>query len=439
MGRISKILLVVAVLLAGVFLIFQPIYNASAAGLVPCGGDGEPACTKCHIFELASRVINFILFTVTPAVAVLLFLIAGFMILLGGASPGTVSTGRNIFKTTVWGLLMIFAAWMITNTILKSLAGEKPFAKNWNEITCGEAKGGPGTSLTANGSTNITVGPNVNIKYEWSSTNAISGSATLQIKDSAGNDVAHDPCSPANVSGTFPFITGISGTISFDTGSCQIGYTYIITYVAVGSGGSGQAIVTIKVGSSSSASACSLEPLAPITDSAALAMEGGQTVVWTSSDANVQQNLTKLQQEFNKLQNLMVTQVGGSATVNSVYRPYAYQFHLFDIYMASQVYNGNQAFYDSQPACSSVVAALKAEQQKHGICGPSNPCLVAAPNNCAPHVKGTGIDISISPESFLTIINTFLGANSVDLRWQALANDPVHFNLQNPPFSGCAS
>jgi hypothetical protein len=184
---------------------------------------------------------------------------------------------------------------------------------------------------------------------------------------------------------------------------------------------------------------CELAPLAPITDPDALAMESGNTVIWTSSDANVQTNLTKLKQEFNKLQNAMTRQVGGSATANSVYRPFAYQAHLYDIFQASQQYNSNPSYYDNNPACTQVVAALKAEQQKHGICYDGHPCLVATPSKCAPHVKGTGIDISISPSSFLITINTFLQANNIGLRWQALASDPVHFNLINPPYTGCAN
>ena len=131
-----------------VFLIFQPIYNADAA-IVPCGREGQPACTTCDIFVLASNVINFILFTVTPAIAVLLFLIAGFMILLGGANPGLITTGKNIFKTTVYGLLLVFGAWMLTNTILKSLAGNYFDEQDdpWNKVVCVEPVGtGNGTS-----------------------------------------------------------------------------------------------------------------------------------------------------------------------------------------------------------------------------------------------------------------------------------------------------
>lgn len=138
-NRLSKTFLITASILFAAFLIFQPIFSADAA-LVPCGREGQPACTTCDIFILASNVINFVLFSVSPAIAVLLFLIAGFMILLGGANPGLISTGKNIFKTTVYGLLLVFGAWMITNTILKSLAGNYFDEQKdpWYRVVCVE-------------------------------------------------------------------------------------------------------------------------------------------------------------------------------------------------------------------------------------------------------------------------------------------------------------
>lgn len=139
--RLSKIFVIVVAVLFGAFLIFQPIYNANAA-LVPCGRAGQPICTTCDIFVLASNIINFVLFTLVPAIAVLLYLIAGFLILLGGANPGWVSTGRTIFKNTTWGLIIIFTSWMITNTVLKSLAGDPQFTDNWYKVTCTEPIGG---------------------------------------------------------------------------------------------------------------------------------------------------------------------------------------------------------------------------------------------------------------------------------------------------------
>ena len=134
MGRLSKTILILIITLTGVFL----IYSSADAALVPCGRTGQPPCTTCDLFVLADNVIKFFVFTFTPALAVLLYLIAGFLVLLGGANPSWVSKGRDIFKTTTYSLFIIFGAWLITNTLLKTLAGEKPYGRDWNKVVCTE-------------------------------------------------------------------------------------------------------------------------------------------------------------------------------------------------------------------------------------------------------------------------------------------------------------
>ena len=138
LNRFPKIFLIFVLVLVGLFLIY-PVVNA--ASLVPCGRNtGTPEemrpCTTCDLFSLSSRIVNFVLFTVVPAVAVLFYLIGGLMILLSRGSPGLVATGKNFFWNTTWGLVMIFSAWMITNTVLKSLVGDNDISNNWYKIEC---------------------------------------------------------------------------------------------------------------------------------------------------------------------------------------------------------------------------------------------------------------------------------------------------------------
>ncbi len=151
MPKLSKTFIIIGT----VFLFFSffviPTYNTNAA-LVPCGlstddpstpFDEREPCTICDTLKLADNIIDFILFIVVPAVAVLMYLIAGLMILLGGANTNLVATGTSIFKTTSYGLVIIFAAWMITNTVIKSLAGESDISTKWHEIQCSESTRGP--------------------------------------------------------------------------------------------------------------------------------------------------------------------------------------------------------------------------------------------------------------------------------------------------------
>jgi hypothetical protein len=149
--------------------------SGAKGGLVPCGRlQDDPStkdvnetkpCTTCDIFALASRVMNFILFTLVPAVAVLFYLLGGLMILLSRGSPGLVTTGKNFFWNTTWGLVIIFGAWMITNTVLKSIVGDKDVSKNWFRIECtGVVQQPPTITKYACGSENKCV-VNPNGKY----------------------------------------------------------------------------------------------------------------------------------------------------------------------------------------------------------------------------------------------------------------------------------
>jgi D-alanyl-D-alanine dipeptidase len=185
-------------------------------------------------------------------------------------------------------------------------------------------------------------------------------------------------------------------------------------------------------------STCPLAALTPITDPQAKSMEAGQTILWTSSISNVQQNLTALQTAYGKFQTA-IKSVGDSGTLSSVYRPLAYQTHLYNIYQ-SAIQLQNNPNDNSIAACSSIISALKAEEQKHGICtGGGHPCLVGKPTACAPHVAGIGIDITLTGPVGYSAINATLKQNNVGLHFQGLSGDPVHFQLDSPPGGSCAN
>src|SRR3989344_5703937 len=565
-GRFCKTLLIITVILTGVFF----AHSSADAALVSCGRlQDDPAttninetkqCTVCDTLVLGSNIINFMLFTVVPAIAVLLYLIAGFLILLGGANPGWVSAGTNIFKTTTWGLIIVFGSWMITNSVLKSIAGnyfdEQP--DPWNKVVCV----GPVGPLPPVNPPPVNPPPPTGQKYSCNENNQCVANANGQHSNSTCDNkcqaVSSGPFAitpeslPDAIAGALltyrvggtggirpyvfylsdrsPELAGINVNTSGFVGAIRaplVPSTYFIAILAYDSSTpEPQKVIkkyTIKVVAAADAAvisnvvitnvtntgatitwttdkpstsqaeyaiagspsgtpttinstlttthrvvisglrpgtdyvvraksritgftavssnynfkttgsvttACPLEPLTPITDPAALAMEGGQTIVWTSSNVDVQRNLTKLQAEFNKLKSLIPT-----AVVNSAYRPLSYQAHLYEIFQDAQQVNSDPSI-SSNASCNVTLQQLTAEEIKHGVCSRSSPCLASAPSGCSSHTKGTGIDIG--GISDYNNVNSILQQNSVDLRWQGLTDDRVHFNLQNPPFTGCA-
>lgn len=134
-------ILIGSLLLLGLFAA-----NLSYAGfvkgpIVPCGGEGQPDCNLCHLWHLASNIINFISFNLAIPVAIILFAVAGVIFLISGGNEERVSSAKNIFTNTVIGLVIIFCSWLLIDTLVKTLANadvkEGKIIYSWNEFpTC---------------------------------------------------------------------------------------------------------------------------------------------------------------------------------------------------------------------------------------------------------------------------------------------------------------
>lgn len=128
-------------LIFAVFLIGFSFFVSPALALeplVPCGRTGQPPCTTCDFLVLGKNISDFILFYLVPGLAALFFIWAGFLILLGGAIPSKIAKGRAIFQNTAYGLIIIFLAWLIVNTVLRTVAGDENIAEKWWKLECRE-------------------------------------------------------------------------------------------------------------------------------------------------------------------------------------------------------------------------------------------------------------------------------------------------------------
>lgn len=98
--------------------------GASAwAALVPCGREGTPDCKLCHLWQLFSNLINFLLIDIVIPAAVLLFVVSGVVFLTAGGNMKRVDLAKIIINRAIWGLVIIFLSWLIIDTIMKTLAG----------------------------------------------------------------------------------------------------------------------------------------------------------------------------------------------------------------------------------------------------------------------------------------------------------------------------
>ena len=98
-----------------------PVYaQEKDSGLIPCNG---PDCTFNHLVELAINVVDF-LTGFSILLAVIGFIVAGFMILTAGPNPGKVQKGKDLLLSVGIGFFFVLAAWLIVNTITLALFDE---------------------------------------------------------------------------------------------------------------------------------------------------------------------------------------------------------------------------------------------------------------------------------------------------------------------------
>jgi len=125
--------------------------------IVSCGNTGQPMCSLCDLYVLVRKIIDFLLFQLALPIAVVVALIGGILLLVSAGDPKKVEQGKSALTNAVVGIIIAFAAWLIINTILTTLAFKVPFTSGalpWNEIPVCQApiQTVPPTTETGGGS-----------------------------------------------------------------------------------------------------------------------------------------------------------------------------------------------------------------------------------------------------------------------------------------------
>jgi len=108
--------------------------------LVPCGtsATGNVQCTPCHLWLLADNIINFILWLSLP-ILVIALLYGGIIWLISVGNPAQIERGKAIIWNALVGILIAFLAWLIVDSLIKTLASGRPVAAWNNAPTCEQA------------------------------------------------------------------------------------------------------------------------------------------------------------------------------------------------------------------------------------------------------------------------------------------------------------
>lgn len=136
MKYIQFAIFICLIILVG-FSIFTPI--TFAAGLVPCGPGiaANPSCDVCDFFKMADNIIKFVMTYVVPAIAAILMVVGAITFMTAGGSEGQITKGKSIITSTVIGIVIILLAWIVVDSVIKSLTGNnKLLGKFWYNIEC---------------------------------------------------------------------------------------------------------------------------------------------------------------------------------------------------------------------------------------------------------------------------------------------------------------
>jgi type IV secretory pathway VirB2 component (pilin) len=91
----------------------------SYAALVECGNSPDKQCTWQNLEELVQKVFDFALTYIAIPIAVLMVVWGGIQMAISAGDEGKFKRGRQIITAAAIGLLIVFGAWLIVNTVLK--------------------------------------------------------------------------------------------------------------------------------------------------------------------------------------------------------------------------------------------------------------------------------------------------------------------------------
>lgn len=135
----------VGALVIGATLVLPLVVSAAGPSIWPTGYWGPiltcrgTECNFCEMIKTFQNLTYVFLSIGIFAVAPVLIVYGGIRIMTAGASPEGLSAGKRILTGTVVGIALALGAFLIVQTILKTLADVNPGVKAavpWPDISC---------------------------------------------------------------------------------------------------------------------------------------------------------------------------------------------------------------------------------------------------------------------------------------------------------------
>ena len=119
---------------AMIFLLSVPTLASAdfSPQVVPIDCNSSGGCSSfCDFAQLAQNLLNDLIYLAVFMSAVL-FAWAGWVSMTAGGDMGKIKRAREVFGNVVIGLVIILAAWLVVDLLMKTLTGGK--LGPWNSI-----------------------------------------------------------------------------------------------------------------------------------------------------------------------------------------------------------------------------------------------------------------------------------------------------------------
>jgi hypothetical protein len=97
-------------------------------GLVSCTGDylaqdnnAHPCTSLCDLINTFINIVYFLMTIAIFVIAPILLVVGGIMIMLAGANPGMLESGKKVLTGAVIGLIIVLCSYLIVATVVKVL------------------------------------------------------------------------------------------------------------------------------------------------------------------------------------------------------------------------------------------------------------------------------------------------------------------------------
>lgn len=107
---------------------------ALAAGLVPCGGAGEPVCQTCHFALLITGVFDWLV-KIAGVLVVIMIMVSGLRVVSSVGNVAAKESAKKVIANVIIGYMLLLGAYLLVDTLLKAMVSQQVYGV-WNSIQC---------------------------------------------------------------------------------------------------------------------------------------------------------------------------------------------------------------------------------------------------------------------------------------------------------------